>query len=147
MLIFFIHLKPAIALVMSPSNLWKTPRGNIQRLLSNQTSIAVTHVRHNVYPAITKHLHNICTTSTERLRRSANIVQMLYKCFVFSGIIWLQSVDRMKCWHHSVTARKGVNCSLHSVTTRRALFELRDWAPVTGPRANKTDWWRTVVRY
>ena len=38
------------------------------------------------YPANTKHLYNICTTSAQRLRRWPNIVQMLYKCFVFAGI-------------------------------------------------------------
>ena len=37
-------------------------------------------------PANTKHLYNICTTSAQRLRRRSNIVQMLYKCFVFAGI-------------------------------------------------------------
>ena len=38
----------------------------------------------NENPANTKYLHNICTTSAQRLRRWANIVQMLYKCFVFT---------------------------------------------------------------
>ena len=37
-------------------------------------------------PANTKHLHSICTTSAQRLRRWSNIVQMLYKCVVFTGI-------------------------------------------------------------
>ena len=37
-------------------------------------------------PANTKHLYNICTTSAQRLQRWANIVQMLYKCFVLIGI-------------------------------------------------------------
>ena len=32
-----------------------------------------------------RHLYNICTTSAQRLRRWSNIVQMLYKCFVFTG--------------------------------------------------------------
>ena len=38
-------------------------------------------------PANTKHLYNICTTSVQRLRRWTNIVQLLYKCLVFTG--WL----------------------------------------------------------
>ena len=42
------------------------------------------------YPASKKHLYNICTTLAQRLRRWSNIVQMLYKCFVFAGI-WLYS--------------------------------------------------------
>ena len=37
------------------------------------------------YPANTKHLYNICTTSAQRLRRWSNLVQMLYKYFVFTG--------------------------------------------------------------
>ena len=37
-------------------------------------------------PASTKHLYNICTTSSQRLRRWSNIVQMLYKSFVFAGV-------------------------------------------------------------
>ena len=31
------------------------------------------------------HLYNICTTSAQRLRRRPNIVQILYKSFVFAG--------------------------------------------------------------
>ena len=41
-------------------------------------------------PANTKNLYNICTTSTQRLRRWFNIVQMLYKRFVFAGYSRLQ---------------------------------------------------------
>ena len=37
-----------------------------------------------LYPANTKLLYNICTTSAQRLRRWSNIVQMFYKCFVFT---------------------------------------------------------------
>ena len=35
--------------------------------------------------ANTKHLYNICTTPAQCPRRWPNIVQMLYKCFVFAG--------------------------------------------------------------
>ena len=40
-------------------------------------------------PANKKHLYNIniCTISAQRLRRWSNIVQMLYKCFVFAGTL------------------------------------------------------------
>ena len=41
------------------------------------------------YPANTKQLYNIYTTSAQRLRRLrrwSNMVEMLYKCFVFVGI-------------------------------------------------------------
>ena len=43
-------------------------------------------------PANTKHLYNICTASAQRLRRWSNIVQMLYKCFVFTGILWVDII-------------------------------------------------------
>ena len=36
-------------------------------------------------PVNTKHLHNICTMLGQRRRRWADVVQMLYKCFVFTG--------------------------------------------------------------
>ena len=39
----------------------------------------------DITPANTKHLYTICTTSSKRLRRWSNIVQMLYKCCVFAG--------------------------------------------------------------
>ena len=35
--------------------------------------------------ANTKNLYNIYTTSAQRLRRWSNIVQIIYKCFVFAG--------------------------------------------------------------
>ena len=35
------------------------------------------------FPVNTKHLYNICTISGQRRRRWADVVQMLYKCFVF----------------------------------------------------------------
>ena len=35
-------------------------------------------------PANTKHLYNTCTSSAQQLRRWSNIVQLLYKCFVFA---------------------------------------------------------------
>ena len=38
-----------------------------------------------IFPANTKHFYNICTTSAQRLRRWYDIVQMLYKYFVFAG--------------------------------------------------------------
>ena len=36
--------------------------------------------------ANTKHLYNICTFLAQRRIRWADVVQMLYKCFVFAGI-------------------------------------------------------------
>ena len=39
------------------------------------------------YPANTKYLYNICTMLDQRRRRWADVVQMLYRCFVFAGIL------------------------------------------------------------
>ena len=40
---------------------------------------------HNNNPVNTKHLYNICTMLDQRRRRWADVVQMLYKYFVFVG--------------------------------------------------------------
>ena len=37
-------------------------------------------------PVNTKHLYNICRMLDQRRRRWADVVQMLYKCFVFAGM-------------------------------------------------------------
>ena len=37
-------------------------------------------------PSNIKHLYNIYKTSAQRLRHLSNIVEMIYKCFVFAGI-------------------------------------------------------------
>ena len=44
-----------------------------------------THLFSN-FPANIKHLYNICTMLDQRRRRLADVVQMLYKCFVFAGL-------------------------------------------------------------
>ena len=36
-------------------------------------------------PVNTKHLYSICTMLDQRRKRWADVVQMLYKCFVFTG--------------------------------------------------------------
>ena len=38
-----------------------------------------------INPVNTKHLYSICTMLDQRLRRWSDVVQMLYKCFVFAG--------------------------------------------------------------
>ena len=43
-----------------------------------------------VKPANTKHLYNTCTMLDERRGHWADVVQMLYKCFVFA-------VNRVYC--------------------------------------------------
>ena len=46
-------------------------------------------------PTHTKHLHNICTILDQRRRRWADVVQKLYKCFVFAGV----STQVLHCDH------------------------------------------------
>ena len=38
-------------------------------------------------PVNTKHLYNFCTMLGQRRRRWAGVVQMLYKCFEFAGLL------------------------------------------------------------
>ena len=40
-------------------------------------------------PVNSKHLYNICTTLDQRRRRLADFVQMLCKCFVFTGELYI----------------------------------------------------------
>ena len=56
-------------------------------LAQPQTSTGSTpHVCWTAFnPVNTKHLYNICTMLGQRRRRWPNVVQMLYKCFVFAG--------------------------------------------------------------
>ena len=46
------------------------------------------------YPLTTKHLYNICAMLDQRRRRWADVVQMLYKCFVFAGYSQSQNLQR-----------------------------------------------------
>ena len=48
---------------------------------------------HSYYSANTKHFYNIRTTSAQRLRRLSNNVQMLYKWFVFTELIYYHSMS------------------------------------------------------
>ena len=50
-----------------------------------------------VNPANTKHLYSICTMLDQRRRRWADVVQMLYKCFVFAGNPVFSYT--LKCYH------------------------------------------------
>ena len=57
--------------------------------------IVKTTRTHMDLPASTKHLYNICTTSAQSLRRWFDIVQMLYKCFVFAGMdLWYPMTNK-----------------------------------------------------
>ena len=56
-------------------------------------------IEKNGCPANTKHLYNIYTTSAQRLRRWSNILQMIYKCFMFTAWVILWEI----AWHVSQT--------------------------------------------
>ena len=72
------------------------PIKNIKRLtdrIYTRTIILITswqqadkQDKKTVILANTKHLYNICTTLVQRRRRWADVVHMLYKCFVSAGI-------------------------------------------------------------
>ena len=47
--------------------------------------IPVSMVTVCVNEDLSQQTQNICTTLAQRLRRQPNIVQMLFKCFVFAG--------------------------------------------------------------
>ena len=49
------------------------------------------------YTVNTKHMYNICTTLDQRRRRWADVVQMLYKCFVFTGLGLVRLADLWRC--------------------------------------------------
>ena len=53
--------------------------------LSKQAALTLHQSHH--FPSKHKTLCNIFTTSAQRLRRWSNIVEMLYKCFVFAGLL------------------------------------------------------------
>ena len=51
--------------------------------LTHDTVQTLCQWRTDTTPVNTKHLYSICTTAAQRLRRWSDIVQMLYKCFVY----------------------------------------------------------------
>ena len=85
----------------------------------------------------TKHFYNICTMLDQRRRRWADVVQMLYKCFVFAGCSY--SIDHRRSgddvhsgmiykqfWLSVATSLCGVAQTLYrntpfSITTRHTV--------------------------
>ena len=55
-----------------------------------------------VFPVNTKHFYSICTMLDQRRRRWADVVQMLYKCFVFAGL------RHMLHMHRKILRKLGV---------------------------------------
>ena len=69
--------------------------GSVPRRPARQADILSLMAVHTTSRQTHKHLYNICTTSARRLRRWADIVQMLYKCFVLAGISADDSLPRL----------------------------------------------------
>ena len=55
-----------------------------------------------MFLANAKHLYNIYTMLDQRRRRWASVVQMLYKCFVFTGLLYVIFEFRILCLEDSV---------------------------------------------
>ena len=55
-------------------------------------------------PVNTKHFYNICTMLDQRRKRWADVLQMLYKCFVFTGKF--KCPDRSMVLYISPTSHK-----------------------------------------
>ena len=68
-------------------------------------------------PANTKHLYNICTTLYQRRRRWADVVQMLYKCFVFAGM-----APCLQSFIHSFTGRPTNSLGLNDIPANTEKF-------------------------
>ena len=69
------------------------------------------------FQANTEHLYHICTMLAQRRRRWANVVQMLYKCFVFAGIVSRGTGN--KCtWPHNWTWQAVVKQTFLANTRR-----------------------------
>ena len=66
------------------------------------------------HPVNTKHLYNICTMLDQRRRRWADVVQILYKCFVFTGqgivqMGWnFDNVNLSPCSDNKIRSRQRV---------------------------------------
>ena len=59
--------------------------GSIVQLFSKMQRARCKVIVRFSNPTNTKHLHDICTMLVQRRRRWAEVVKMLYKCFVFAG--------------------------------------------------------------
>ena len=66
--------------------LWRIGSQTFTRKQTTKWHCAL-HKETGTVSANTKHLYNICTMLVQRRRRWADVVQILYKCFVFTGLI------------------------------------------------------------
>ena len=116
----------------------------------HDAKVILTDVKHWRFTTIVlaqwaKKLYILCTESAQRLRRRSNIVQMLYKCFVFAG------------WQPVATDRiPPVNCVQPPWLTT-VVYPAEDgqsmwvwcWASVSdnGPALNRHIGWKFGVRW
>ena len=75
---------------------------NNMNLALKAHAMSSAQVTHPHIPANTKHLYNICTMLARRRRRWADVVQMLYKCFVLAGIFYFMQTTPGK---HNIFAQ------------------------------------------
>ena len=80
------HTAPKHTYCQSQTN-GLTVRPDVARWVYSHLSITVKPFYILNIPANTKHFYNICTASAQRIRRWSSSVQMLYKCFVFAGML------------------------------------------------------------
>ena len=81
------------------------------------------------FPVNTKRLYHICTVLDQCLRRWSDVVQMLYKCFVFPGCVsW--PVPFTQVWFNVRPALQTVGHHLTGIKCTRS-----DW-----PRSAASDW-------
>ena len=67
-------------------------------------------------PANTKYLYTICILSAQRLRRWSNIVQMVYKYFVFTGVWCTRFIP---IWQNAILLDRGSHFGLFQATPDR----------------------------
>ena len=81
--------------------------GNVLNMPSNQLfliAVCCVGIKCDLQnPVNTKHLYNICTMLDQRRRRWADVVQMLYKCFVFAGKVFSRpsSIQKLGDMYHA----------------------------------------------
>ena len=64
------------------ANLWPSHReARVKTSLAKELTRGQSDI-----PVNRKHLYDICTMLDQRRRRWVDVVQMLYKCFLFTGI-------------------------------------------------------------
>ena len=85
------------------------------------------------YPVNAKHLYNICTMLDQRRRRWADVVQMLYKCFVITRYLanWEWRICRMteSSYHRPLfccCSNRGRIPYIHSLPANSNHFSISD---------------------